>query len=241
MSVTTTRTSTPAVGSEQVEVLIEEARRRGRRHRLVVGVLAATSVAAIWLALSLFAGLPPFGRSGPASSNGPVSAVGPAGASQGSQRKATLTVFVDACPTVAQPFNPTGVVYVWRGSTLVARRDFASAAHLAFNLPAGSYRLTSSESAPSSSVQLESSSMSRVELLANCAQLGELASAATPLVSSRGRLASIVLIGGGIRLVPPPERVVPSVSRAEALMSGRGAEGLGGFGPALHGGVPPIV
>jgi hypothetical protein len=44
-----------------------------------------------------------------------------------------------------------------------------------------------------------------------------------------------------MRLLPPPEHLVPSLSRAEALRSGRAGVGLGGFGPALQGGVPPIV
>jgi hypothetical protein len=52
MTVTPTKESTPATSPDQVEVLIKEARRRGRRHRLVVGllvtaVLAATAIAAI--------------------------------------------------------------------------------------------------------------------------------------------------------------------------------------------------
>lgn len=61
MPVSTTRESMSAVAPDQVEVLIKEARRRGRRHRLAVGVgmTAALTASAIAVAVIGIGGLVP--------------------------------------------------------------------------------------------------------------------------------------------------------------------------------------
>jgi hypothetical protein len=71
MTVTPIKESTPVTGPDQVEVLIKEARRRGRRHQLAVGLVVLTVLAATVGAAVAF-GTGPSRKAPPARTKGTV-------------------------------------------------------------------------------------------------------------------------------------------------------------------------